>query len=55
VAVEWQLPLPSPSWQLSVFAERQLSTNALVGLRVAWNMGATLRDVARRTGWMPVR
>jgi len=55
VAVEWQLPLPCPSWQLSVFAERQLSTNALVGLRVAWNMGATLRDVARRTGWMPVR
>lgn len=55
VAVEWQLPLPSQRWQLSVFAERQLSTNALVGLRVAWNMGATLRDVARRTGWVPVR
>ncbi|HXU64429.1 MAG TPA: hypothetical protein VN962_22170, partial [Polyangia bacterium] len=55
VAVEWQLPLPSQRWQLSVFAERQLSTNALVGLRVAWNMGPTIRDVARRTGWMPVR
>ncbi|MES1164589.1 MAG: hypothetical protein ABUR63_02425 [Verrucomicrobiota bacterium] len=55
VALEWQLPLPSATWQLSLFAERQLSTNAVAGVRLAWNMGATLRDVARRTGWMVIR
>ncbi|HVY36775.1 MAG TPA: hypothetical protein VHM31_02540 [Polyangia bacterium] len=55
VSVEWQLPLPSTPWQLSLFAERQLSTNALAGVRLAWNMGATLRDVARRTGWLRIQ
>jgi len=30
-------------------------TNALAGVRGGWNRGATLRDLARRTGWMPVR
>ncbi len=55
VALEWQLPLPSAPWQLSVFAERQLSTNTVAGIRLAWNMGATLRDVARRTGWTVIR
>jgi len=55
VAVEWQLPLPARTWQISLFAERQLSTDALVGMRVAWNMGDTLLVVARRTGWLPVQ
>jgi hypothetical protein len=55
VALEWQLPVPSATWQLSLFAERQLSTNTVAGIRLAWNMGATLRDVARRTGWMVIR
>jgi hypothetical protein len=54
-AFEWQLPLGSPDWQVSIFAERQLSTAELAGLRVAWNMGATLRDAARRAAWIRVR
>jgi hypothetical protein len=55
VAIEWQLPLGRRAWQLSIFAERQLSTTELAGLRFAWNMGGTLRDVARRSGWMRIR
>jgi hypothetical protein len=52
---EWQLPLGARAWQLSIFVERQLSTIGLAGLRIAWNMGGTLRDVARRTGWVRLR
>jgi hypothetical protein len=36
-------------------AEKQLSTIELAGVRFAWNVGETLRDVARRTGWTRLR
>ncbi len=55
VGFEWQLPLGAPDWQLSLFTEQQLSPGKIAGLRLAWNMGETLRDVARRTGWMRLR
>lgn len=54
-AVEWQLPIPARTWQLSTFAEGQLSTAPLAGVRVAWNVGASLRDIAHRTGWVQIR
>jgi hypothetical protein len=52
---EWQLPLGAPDWQLSAFLERERATGKIAGLRVAWNMGQSLRDVARRTGWVRLR
>jgi hypothetical protein len=55
VAFEWQVSLPARAWQLSLFVERQLSTAEIGGVRLAWNMGATLRDLARRSGWMRIR
>ncbi|MFO0630406.1 MAG: hypothetical protein U0325_32935 [Polyangiales bacterium] len=55
LGVEVQLPVGAPDWQVSLFLERQVSTLDLVGVRVAWGMGPTLRDVARRTGWRPLR
>lgn len=54
-AFEWQLPFGARAGQLSLFAEKQLSTIELGGVRFAWDMGETLRDVARRTGWMRLR
>jgi hypothetical protein len=54
-AFEWQLPFGARAGQLSLFAEKQLSTIELAGVRFAWDMGETLRDVARRTGWMRLR
>ncbi len=53
--VEWQLPVGAPDWQVSLFLERQVSTVDLLGVRVAWGLGPSLRDVARRSGWRPVR
>lgn len=55
LSVEAQLPVGGPDWQVSVFLERQVSTLDLLGLRVAWGAGPTLRDLARRTGWRPLR
>ena len=52
---EWQLPLRAPDWQVSLFVDSQVSTVKLAGLRVAWGMGATLREQARQTGWRRVR
>jgi hypothetical protein len=54
-SVEWQLPIGAPAWQVSLFVETQLSTVELGGVRVAWRMGATLRVLARRTGWARLR
>jgi hypothetical protein len=54
-AFEWQLPFATRAWQLSLFAEKQLSTIELAGVRFACDMGKTLRDVARRTGWTRLR
>jgi hypothetical protein len=55
LGVEAQLPVGDGRWQLSIFLERQVSTLDLLGLRFAWSMGRTLRDIARRTGWRPIR
>jgi hypothetical protein len=55
VGVEGQVPLGAPDWQLSAFVEQELATGKIAGLRLAWNMGASLRDVARRTGWVRLR
>jgi len=52
---EWQLPVGEHAWQVSIFAEHQLSMIKLAGVRLAWNMGGTLRDAARRTGWARIR
>jgi hypothetical protein len=49
------LPLGARAWQLSLLAEKQLSTIELAGVRFAWDLGETSRDVARRTGWMRIR
>ncbi len=54
-AFEWQFPLSAREWQVSLFVDSQVSTIKLAGLRVAWGMGATLRDQARRMGWRRVR
>ncbi len=54
-AFEWQLPVSARDWQLSLFVDSQVSTVKLAGLRVAWGMGTTLRDQARRMGWRRVR
>ena len=55
LAFEWRLPFATRTWQLSLFAEEQLSTIELAGVRFAWGVGETLRDVARRTGWTRLR
>lgn len=55
ISVEAQLPVGAPDWQVSLFLERQVSTLDLLGVRVAWGVGPTLRDLARRTGWRPLR
>jgi hypothetical protein len=52
---EWQLPFHARTWQLSLFAVRQIDALELAGLRISWDMGPTLRDVARQTGWRRVR
>jgi len=54
-AAEWQLPFHARTWQLSLFAVRQIDDLQLGGVRISWDMGATLRDLARQTGWRRVR
>ncbi|HEY8927331.1 MAG TPA: hypothetical protein VIU64_23270 [Polyangia bacterium] len=55
IGLEWQLPLRTESWMLSIFAEEQISTIRMAGLRFYWNAGGTLRAEARRTGWAHLR
>jgi hypothetical protein len=54
-ALEWQLPFKRSSWQASLFLERQAESLQLVGARFSWDMGPTLQDIARRTGWRRLR
>lgn len=54
-AVEWQLPIHVPAWQVSLFAVRQIDELQFAGLRISWDMGATLRDLARQTGWRRIQ
>ena len=55
VALDWQLPFGVRTWQLSVFIERQLDGLQIAGLRISWDMGSTLYDSVRRTGWRRLR
>ncbi|HLK89116.1 MAG TPA: hypothetical protein VKZ18_04425 [Polyangia bacterium] len=54
-AVDWQLPFGVRTWQVSLFVERQLDGLGMAGVRISWDMGSTLRDLVRRTGWRRVR
>ena len=54
-AVDWQLPFRARSWQASLFVERQLEALEIAGARISWDMGPTLRELARRTGWRRLR
>jgi hypothetical protein len=54
-ALEWQLPFKPSSWQASLFVERQAQSLQLAGARFSWDMGPTLLDIARRTGWRRLR
>jgi|tagenome__1003787_1003787.scaffolds.fasta_scaffold20957215_2 hypothetical protein len=55
LALDWQLPLGVRTWQASLFIERQLDELQIAGLRISWDMGSTLYDLVRRTGWRRVR
>jgi hypothetical protein len=55
LALDWQLPFGVRTWQASLFIERQLDELQIAGVRVSWDMGSTLYDLVRRTGWRRVR
>jgi len=57
LGLEWQLPFHFDNWQFSLFAERQISTIDMVGIRVAFTGAGylTLRDVDRHTAWRRLR
>ena len=55
LALDWQLPFGVRTWQASLFIERQLDALQIAGFRISWDMGSTLRDLVRRTGWRRVR
>jgi hypothetical protein len=54
-ALDWQLPFGVRTWQASLFVERQLADLQFAGVRISWDMGSTLRDLVRRTGWRRIR
>ena len=55
VALDWQLPFGARTWQASLFIERQLAGLQIAGARISWDMGSTLYDLVRRTGWRRLR
>jgi hypothetical protein len=55
VGLDWQLPFGVRTWQASLFIERQLDELQIAGVRVSWDMGSTLYDLVRRTGWRRLR
>ena len=55
LAVDWQLPFGVRTWQASLFIERQLDALQIAGARISWDMGRTLYDLVRRTGWRRLR
>jgi hypothetical protein len=55
LALDWQLPFAVRTWQASLFLERQLDALQIAGVRISWDMGATLRNLVRRTGWRRIR
>ena len=54
-ALDWQLPFGVRTWQVSLFVERQLDALEIAGVRLSWDMGSTLYDLVRRTGWRRLR
>jgi hypothetical protein len=54
-ALEWEFPFNAHQWQVSLFLERQIEPLQVAGVRVSWNMGSAIRDVARQTGWRRLR
>ena len=55
LALDWQLPFGVRTWQASLFIERQLDELQIAGVRISWDMGSTLYDLVRRTGWRRLR
>ena len=55
LALDWQLPFGVRTWQASLFLERQLDELQIAGVRISWDMGSTLYDLVRRTGWRRLR
>jgi hypothetical protein len=55
LGLEWQLPWRASSWAASLFLENQIASIKIVGLRVEWDVGSSLRDEARATGWRRLR
>jgi hypothetical protein len=55
LALDWQLPFGVRTWQASLFLERQLDALQIAGVRISWDMGSTLYELVRRTGWRRVR
>jgi hypothetical protein len=55
LAVDWQLPFGVRTWQASLFIESQLDALRIAGVRISWDMGSTLYELVRRTGWRRVR
>ena len=55
VALDWQLPFGVRTWQASLFIERQLDQLQIAGVRISWDMGSTLYDLVRHTGWRRLR
>jgi hypothetical protein len=55
LALDWQLPFGVRTWQASLFIERQLDQLQIAGARISWDMGRTLHDLVRRTGWRRLR
>ena len=55
LALDWQLPFGARTWQASLFIERQLDELQIAGVRISWDMGRTLYDLVRRTGWRRLR
>ena len=55
LALDWQLPFGVRTWQASLFIERQLDGLQIAGVRISWDMGSTLSDLVRRTGWRRLR
>ncbi len=55
LALDWQLPFGVRTWQISLFLERQLDELQIGGVRISWDMGSTLYDLVRRTGWRRLR
>ena len=55
LALDCQLPFGVRTWQASLFIERQLDELQIAGVRISWDMGSSLYELVRRTGWRRLR